>query len=79
ISSCCGLAVGKDRTGIAVTGGTPYWIGVITDKAGPDMFGAWVDNTTDEISAGDFAVNSGTGWQPAGSIIPRVAFAVYGK
>jgi hypothetical protein len=79
ISSCCGLAVGKNRTGIAVTGGTPYWVAVITDKGGPDMFGAWVDNTTDEISAGDFAVNSGTGWQSAGSIIPRVAFAVYGK
>jgi hypothetical protein len=79
ISSCCGLAVGKDRSGIAVTGGTPYWVAVITDKGGPDMFGAWVDNTTDEVSAGDFAVNSGTGWQAAGSIIPRVAFAVYGR
>jgi opacity protein-like surface antigen len=79
ISSCCGLAVGKDRSGIAVTGGTPYWVGVITDKAAPDTFAAWVDNTTDEISAGDFAVNSGTGWQSAGSIIPRAAFAVYGR
>jgi hypothetical protein len=79
ISSCCGLAVGKDRNGIAVTGGTPYWIAMITDKNGPDMFGAWVDNTTDEISAGDVATNVGSGWATAGSFIPRVAFAVYGK
>jgi hypothetical protein len=79
ISGCCGLAVGKDRTGIAVTGGTPYWVAVITDKNGPDMFGAWVDNTTDEISAGAFATNSGSGWQAAGNIIPGAAFAVYGK
>jgi hypothetical protein len=79
ISGCCGLAVGRDRNGIAVKGGTAYWIGVITDKDGPDMFGAWVDNTTDEISAGAFAVNSGSGWQAAGNIIPRVAYAVYGK
>jgi hypothetical protein len=79
ISSCCGLAVGKDRNGIAVTGGETYWVAVITDKNGPDMFGAWVDNTTDEISAGDVATNAGSGWAAAGRFIPRVAFAVYGK
>lgn len=79
ISGCCGLAMGKDRSGIAVTGGTPYWIGLTTAKKASDAFDVWVDNSTDEISAGEIAVNQGSGWQSAGSFIPRVSFAVYGR
>jgi hypothetical protein len=47
ISGCCAFAVGKDKTGIAIKGGRPYWVALTTGA--PDTFAVWVDNSTDQI------------------------------
>jgi hypothetical protein len=77
ISGCCGLAVAKDKMGIAIAGGRPYWIAVTTGSS--DTFAVWADNTTDEIYGVPIAVNSGTGWQAGGYQIPQLSFGVYGQ
>jgi hypothetical protein len=77
ISGCCGLAVGKDKMGIAIAGGRPYWVAVTTGAS--DIFAVWADNSTDQIYGLPLAVNSGTGWQVAGYQIPQLSFGVYGQ
>jgi hypothetical protein len=77
ISGCCGLAVAKDKMGVAIAGGRPYWIAVTTGAS--DTFAVWADNSTDQIYGLPIAVNSGTGWQAAGYQIPQLSFGVYGQ
>ena len=79
ISGCCALAVAKDRKGIPVKAGQQYWMAVMTNKTATDTFAVWVENTTDEISAGQLAGNDGTGWQLGLLLIPHLAYAIYGK
>jgi hypothetical protein len=79
IGGCCGLSVGKDRTGIAVKGGMPYWIAIITDGKATDAFANWAFNSTDQLAAVPSAVNKGAGWQNNGGAIPAASFAVYGQ
>jgi hypothetical protein len=76
---CCGLAVGKDKEGIPVVGGTPYWVAVTTDKNGTDTFASWEFNSTDQLDALPSAVNKGSGWVTNGGAVPAASFAVYGK
>src|SRR4029077_5030424 len=64
--SCCGLAVGKDKTGIAVKGGAPYWVAITTDSTATDAFANWPFNTTDQLDPLPSAVNKGSGWQRNG-------------
>jgi hypothetical protein len=79
IGGCCGLSVGKDATGIAIKGGVPYWVALISDKAGPDAFANWAFNSTDQLDALPSAVNKGTGWLHNGGAVPAASFAVYGQ
>jgi hypothetical protein len=79
IGGCCGLSVGKDRTGIAVKGGTSYWVAIVTDSKGTDAFANWAFNSTDQLDAVPSAVNKGAGWQNKGGAIPAASFAVYGQ
>ena len=76
---CCGLAVGKDKDGIAIVAGTPYWVAVTTDKNGTDTFGSWEFNSTDQLDPLPSAVNKGSGWVTNGGAVPAASFAVYGK
>jgi hypothetical protein len=77
VSACCAFAVAKDRNGIAIKGGRPYWIAVTTPAQ--DTFAVWVDNSTDQIDGLPIAVNSGSGWQKAGYQIPQLSFGVFGQ
>jgi len=47
IGSCCQLATGKSKTGIAVKKGTQYWVVVSTNSNDSDIFAAWEINSTD--------------------------------
>jgi len=47
IGSCCQLATGKSKTGIAVTKGTQYWVVVSTNANDSNIFAAWEVNSTD--------------------------------
>ena len=47
--ACCALAVVKDRQGVSVHGGVPYWIVVSTDRNDKDIMAAMTYNTTDQI------------------------------
>ncbi len=47
IGSCCQLATGKSKTGIAVTKGTQYWVVVSTNSNDSNIFAAWEVNSTD--------------------------------
>ncbi|HEY3637754.1 MAG TPA: choice-of-anchor R domain-containing protein [Rhizomicrobium sp.] len=78
-AGCCGFAVGKDKQGIAITGGTPYWIAVTSDAQGTDTFANWMFNSTDQLDKVPSAVNKGAGWVTNGGAVPAAAFAVYGK
>jgi hypothetical protein len=77
VSGCCALAVGKDKKGIAITGGRPYWVALTTPAS--DTFAIWADNSTDQINGLPLSVNTGAGWQIAGYQIPQLSFGVYGK
>lgn len=79
VGGCCSLAVGKDRSGIPVTGGTPYWIAVTSDANGSDTFGSWEFNSTNQLDAVPSAVNKGSGWVTNGGAVPAASFAVYGN
>jgi hypothetical protein len=79
VGGCCSLAIGRDRTGIAVTGGTPYWVAITTDSKSSNMFGSWEFNSTDQLDALPSAVNKGSGWVTNGGAVPAASFAVYGK
>jgi hypothetical protein len=47
IGSCCQLATGKSKTGIAVKKGTQYWLVVSTNSNDSNIFAAWALNSTD--------------------------------
>lgn len=79
VGGCCSLAVGKDRKGIPIIAGTPYWIAVTSDANGPDTFGSWEFNTTNQLDAVPSAVNKGSGWVTNGGAVPAASFAVYGN
>jgi hypothetical protein len=77
ISSCCGLAVGKDKNGVPIKGGRPYWVAVTTPAS--DTFVVWADNSTDQIYGLPIAENAGAGWVYAGYQIPQLSFGVFGQ
>ena len=74
--TCCDLAVGKNRKGVPVKGGTPYWIALTTDSSNADAFANWPTNSSDIIDLLPTAVNQGSGWQSFS--YNAMAFAVYG-
>lgn len=78
-AGCCDFAVGKDSQGIAITGGTPYWVAVTSDANGTDTFANWMFNSSDQLDALPSAVNKGSGWVKNGGAVPAASFAVYGK
>jgi hypothetical protein len=77
--TCCGLAVGKDRKGIPVVAGTPYWVAITTDTKSSDAFANWPFNSTDQLAHVPSAVNKGAGWQSNGDAFPAMSVAVYGN
>ncbi len=76
---CCDLAVGKDKKGVAVTAGTPYWVGVTTNSKDADIWAAWNFNSTDQIDSVPLAGSDGTTWTSFGGSVPGPSFGVYGK
>jgi hypothetical protein len=76
--SCCTLAVGKIKGGVALTAGTQYWLTVTTNKAEANEYAAWAFNSTDETDTQTIASNTGSGWT-AGEAVPGVSFGVYSK
>lgn len=75
--SCCQTMAAKNKTGVAVTAGTTYWVVVKTGKNGTDTWAAWNMNVTEQITPVNGAANFGSGWQ-AGGYLPGMAFAVLG-
>lgn len=59
---CCVLTTAKFPAGVALTGGTQYWVVMSTDNTDADFEGAWAINTTDDRETYTFAVNTGSGW-----------------
>ena len=76
--SCCAVATVTDTTGLALTGGTQYWVGITTTKNAPDLFGIWNFNVADQVDPGLTASNLGSGWK-ANPSLPNLAFAVFGN
>ena len=75
---CCAVAKLPNQSGVAVTAGTQYWVGITTLPTGSDTFASWNFNDTDQVDPGLTAENQGSGWV-AGTSLPNVAFGVYGK
>ena len=87
IGSCCQLATGKSKTGIAVKKGTQYWVVVSTNANDSDIFAAWELNSTDmrlhpfasycdDSRQGNCNGNSGK-WTAVNGLLP--GFAVLGQ
>ena len=85
--SCCTLAVGKSKSGIAVTQGTQYWVVASTNSKDATTFSTWDANTTDmrlhpvayycdDSKQGSCNGNSGK-WTASQTIVP--GFAVLGE
>jgi hypothetical protein len=47
LGSCCTLATGKSKSGIAVKKGVQYWLAVTTNSNDANIFAAWEINSTD--------------------------------
>jgi hypothetical protein len=84
--SCCQLAIGKSKAGIALTKGKQYWVVAKTDSSNSDVFDGWDLNTTDMRAHPLASYCSGTTtqcgnnnnkWFPGSAILP--GFAVQGK
>lgn len=84
--TCCQLAVGKSKTGIALTSGKQYWLSAGTDSTNSDVFDGWDLNTTDMRSHPIASFCSGTSqqcgsgnnkWSGGSAILP--GFAVQGQ
>ena len=84
--SCCQLAVGKSKAGIALTKGKQYWMVVKTDTTDSDIFAGWDLNTTDmrshTIATHCIGTTTQCGtnnnkWALGSAILP--GFAVQGK
>jgi hypothetical protein len=84
--SCCKLATGKSKTGIALSQGKQYWVVAKTDSTNSDVFDGWDLNTTDMRSHPLASYCSGTAtqcgnnnnkWFAGSAILP--GFAVQGK
>ena len=78
---CCGLAIAKFPSGVALTGGTPYWVTVTLTKkqtkANDD--GAWMLATTDQVDTAPAAYDpNDTGWVSYQTPLPP-AFGVFSK
>jgi hypothetical protein len=87
IGSCCQLATGKSKAGIAVKKGTQYWVVVSTNANDTNIFAAWEVNSTDmrlhpfasycdDSKQGNCNGNSGK-WIPVSGILP--GYAVLGQ
>jgi len=84
--TCCQLAVGKIKAGIALTAGKQYWLSARTDSTNSDVFDGWDLNTTDMRSHTIASFCSGTSqqcgsnnnkWAVGSAVLP--GFAVLGQ
>jgi hypothetical protein len=78
---CCGVVTGKFKGGVALTGGTPYWVAVTLDGAQQQAQddGAWMFATTDQVNSAPFAVNENNGgWVSDPTNLPG-PFGVFSK
>jgi hypothetical protein len=76
--SCCGVVALTDKTGVPLTAGTRYWLGITTLPGASDTSGAWNLAVKNQVKGGLAAQNRGDGWQ-AGSSVPYFAFGIYGE
>jgi hypothetical protein len=76
--SCCGVVALTDKTGVPVTAGTRYWLGITTLQGASDTSAAWNLVVRNQVKGGLAAQNRGGGWQ-AGPSTPFFAFGIYGK
>ena len=84
--TCCQLAVGKIKAGIALTAGKQYWLSARTDSTNSDVFDGWDLNSTDMRSHPIASYCSGTSqqcgsnnnkWAVGNAVLP--GFAVQGQ
>jgi len=85
--TCCTLDVGNDKAGIALTGGTQYWIAATTTKK--DVFeGGWAFNSTDMRSypiasycsgSSTYCGNNSGKWVAGQSGDPLPGYAILGN
>lgn len=83
---CCTLVSASSAAGVAVTGGTQYWLVVGTSATNTNFFGGWSDNSTDmrphpfasfcQSSGSQCGADNGK-WVAGQIVLP--AYAVLGK
>lgn len=57
---CCAVEKKTIKPGVALTGGTQYWVGVTTESAS-DVWGAWNIEVLDEVHNTNIAYNDASG------------------
>ena len=73
--SCCVVMSKSSSRGVAVTGGTTYWIVVQTSDNTSDTWDAWNENDTNQTNQAFAFYNNGS-WTPTSGVLG--AFAVLG-
>ena len=76
--TCCVTVVEKDRNGIAVSAGKPYWVVLSTSSNESDTVDGWNVSDADQVDQADTASWDGSIWHPF-QTAPGVAFAVRGN
>ena len=86
--ACCTLDVGNDKTGIALTAGTQYWIAATTTSKDTNFLGGWAFNSTDMRShpiaswckgSSTYCGSNSGKWVAGMSGDPLPAFAILGN
>ncbi len=75
--NCCGIVTVRFK-GVALTGGTPYWVVLGTSKSQTNSDVVWNQETVDQVDQTNIGFNDGNGWQ----LIPMtigLAFGVFSQ
>ena len=77
--TCCALAHVNISGGLALKGGTPYWLVAETDQKEADTFGAWSPAEVDQVDPAPVSYNlSGNGWRSDTETTPP-SFGIFSK
>ena len=74
---CCGVTQAT-FDGVSVSAGQQYWVVVKTNNQDKNTLAGWNFNDTEQVTLGNEAINTGSGWQPL-ETLAAAAFRVLGK
>jgi hypothetical protein len=78
VGACCAITHLNIKHGLALTGGTQYWVVLSTSDQESATLDVWLLNEIDQVDPATIATNTGSGWSTS-TAMPGPAFAILGK